>query len=143
VRTILDLPRPAGALFVRSLHGLTGGNPFFVEEVLRSLIAEGDIFLSDRGWQRKPLDEIRVPRSVAEAVGRRVALLSPASRDVLTLAAVAGQRVDFALLLALSALDEPSLITAIKELIAAQLLVEDSADVFVFRHALTRQAIYN
>ena len=143
VRMILDLPRPAAALFVRSLHGLTGGNPFFVEEVLRSLIAEGDIFFSARGWQRKPLDEIRVPRSVAEAVGRRVALLSPASRDVLTLAAVAGQRVDFALLLALSALDEPSLIAAIKELIAAQLLVEDSADVFVFRHALTRQAIYN
>jgi DNA-binding CsgD family transcriptional regulator/tetratricopeptide (TPR) repeat protein len=143
IREILHLSRPAGGVFVRSLHGLTGGNPFFVEEMLRSLIAAGDVFHSDDGWQRKPLDQLRVPRSVGEAVARRAALLTPVARDLLTLAAVVGERVEFALLQALSGLDDDTLIAAVKELIAAQLLVEMADDLFAFRHALTRQAIYS
>jgi predicted ATPase len=142
VRAILDLPRPAGAVFVRSLHGLTGGNPFFVEEVLRSLIAAGDVYPSDAGWQRRSLDQLRVPRSVDDAVGRRAALLGGAAREALTLAAVAGRSVDFGLLQTLSGFDDEVLIAAIKELIAAQLLIDVSEDRFAFRHALTRQAIY-
>jgi DNA-binding CsgD family transcriptional regulator len=143
VRAILDLPRPAGTSFVRALHGLTGGNPFFVEEVLRALIAAGDIYPSHEGWHRKPLDQLRVPRSVEDAVQRRGALLSPTTREVLTLASVVGRRFDFDLLHSLSGLDEAALIVAIKELIAAQLLIEVSADHFAFRHALTRQAVYS
>ncbi len=142
LRAILDLPRPPAAVFVRSLHGLTGGNPFFAEEVVRSLIAEGGIYPSDEGWQRKPLDRLRVPRSVEDAVQRRGALLSPTAREVLTLAGVVGRRIDFDLLRSLSGLDEAALVTAVKELIAAQLLVEVSADQFAFRHALARQAVY-
>src|SRR5688500_7448352 len=142
VRAILDLPRPAGTAFVRALHGLTGGSPFFVEEVLRALIAAGDIYPSHEGWHRKPLDQLRVPRSVEDAVQRRGALLSPTTREVLTLAAVVGRRFDFDLLRSLSGLDEAALVAAIKELIAAQLLIEVSADQFAFRHALTRQAVY-
>ena len=136
LRALLDLPRPASAVFVRALHSLTGGNPFFVEEVVRSLVAEGGIFPSQEGWQRKPLDQLRVPRSIEDAVQRRSALLSPTAHEALTLAAVMGRRFDFTLLHALS------LVAAIKELIAAQLLDEVSADVFAFRHALTRQAVY-
>jgi DNA-binding CsgD family transcriptional regulator len=60
----------------------------------------------------------------------------------LTLAAVAGRRFDFALLQALTQHDEQHLLHLIKELIAAQLVVEESAEQFAFRHALTRQAIY-
>jgi DNA-binding CsgD family transcriptional regulator len=141
VRAILDLPQRAGVVFVRSLHGLTAGNPFFVEEVLRSLVSAGDIYPSQEGWQRKPLDQLRVPRSIEDAVQRRGARLSPAAREVLTLAAVVGRRIDFDVLHALSDLDESALVAAIKELIAAQLLVEVSADRFAFRHALSRQAV--
>jgi DNA-binding CsgD family transcriptional regulator len=142
VRAILNLPRPAGTAFVRALHGLTGGNPFFVEEVLRALIAAGDIYPAHEGWHRKPLDQLRVPRSVEDAVQRRGALLSPTAREVLTLASVVGRRFEFDLLHSLSGLDEAGLVAAIKESIAAQLLIEVSADHFAFRHALTRQAVY-
>src|SRR5829696_6540377 len=142
LRAILDLPRPPGAAFVHALHGLTGGNPFFVEEVLRSLVAEGAIHPTDDGWQRRRIDQLRVPRSVAEAVQRRVALLSTATRDVLTLAAVVGRRVDLGLLQALTGLDDDALLPAMKELIAAHLLIEVSDELFAFRHALIRQAIY-
>jgi len=60
---------------------------------------------------------------------------------VLTLAAVAGRRFDFDLLRALTGHDEAALVRLIKQLINAQLVVEESAEVFAFRHALTRTAV--
>jgi len=75
-------------------------------------------------------------------VQQRTDLLSRDARRVSILAAVAGRRFDFALLQALTKHDEDQLLTLIKELIAAQLVVEESEEQFAFRHALTRQAIY-
>ncbi len=83
----------------------------------------------------------RVPRSVRDAVERRTAQLSAAGRHTLSLAAVAGQRFDVELLKALTGADESELLQSIKELLAAGLVIEESADRFAFRHALTREAV--
>src|SRR5438132_636723 len=88
------------------------------------------------------LGDVRIPRSVQDAVGQRVERVSAAARHVLTLAAVAGRRFDFVLLQQLTGHDEAYLLLLLKELIAAQLVVEESAERFAFRHALTREAIY-
>jgi DNA-binding CsgD family transcriptional regulator/tetratricopeptide (TPR) repeat protein len=74
-------------------------------------------------------------------VRRRVAQLSPGARETLTLAAVCGRRFDFTLLEAVSGCSAPELLGRVKELIAAQLVIEESAERFAFRHALTREAI--
>src|SRR5260370_23061546 len=60
----------------------------------------------------------------------------------MTMAAVDGRRFAFAHLQELTQHDEQHLLQLIKELIAAQLVVEESAEQLSFRHALTRQAIY-
>ena len=39
--------------------------------------------------------------------------------------------------------DEPHILVYMKELVAAQLVMEEAADLFSFRHALTRQAVYS
>ena len=127
--------------FVTSLHGLTEGNPFFVEEVLKALVIDGDLVQSDGAWHARPLEHVRVPRTAMEAVGRRLAGLSEAARRVASVAAVAGRRFDFELLAALTPHSEAELLSLVKELIAAQLVIEESADRFAFRHALTREAI--
>src|SRR5207248_9678618 len=84
----------------------------------------------------------RIPRNRREAVQARVTQLSPPARQLLTLASVVGRRFDFALLQHLTQQTEDTIIALIKELVDAQLVVEESADQFAFRHALTRQAIY-
>ena len=131
-----------GEDFVHVLHGLTEGNPFFVEETLKSLITAGDLAHTGAGWRARPLERVRVPRTAVEAVRRRLASLSVAARSVASMAAIAGRRFDFDLLRGLTNLDEGALLALVKELIAAQLVVEESADRFAFRHALTREAIY-
>lgn len=139
---IFDLQRSVRAAFLDALHTLTEGNPFFIEEVLKALVTAGDIFFQEGQWDRKPLPELQIPRTVQAAVQRRTEQLSPAARQLLNLAAVAGRRFDFALLQALTGQDETTLLALIKELVAAQLVVEATPEQFAFRHALTQQAIY-
>lgn len=140
VRAIFDQPRPLRAEFLDAVLRLTEGNPFFIEEILRTMVLAGDIFYHQGIWDRKPLAELHIPRSVQEAMRQRREQLSPTSQQVLTVAAVAGRRLDFSLLQQLTGLEEPALIEALKELIAAQLLVEEGADRFAFRHALIQEA---
>ena len=131
-----------------TIYTLTEGNPFFVEEMLKSLISAGELRYVDGTWERR-LDRSDsdgfsfVPRSVQDAVKQRTDRLSVAAKQVLTLAAVAGRRFDFTLLQQVLHEDEDQLLLLMKELIAAQLVVEESADQFAFRHTLIRQAIYN
>src|SRR5688500_5294963 len=59
------------------------------------------------------------------------------------MAAVIGRRFGLPLLQILSGQDERALIESIKELLAAGFIVEESAEQFAFRHALTREAVYD
>jgi DNA-binding CsgD family transcriptional regulator len=142
LRAVFDQARPVSGDFLDALYALTEGNPFFIEEVLKSLLAAGGIFLREGRWDRKPLQELRIPRSLDLAVQHRLDNLAPGARQVAALAAVAGRRFGFDLLEALTDMDEPTLLAHLKELAAAQLIVEESADAYAFRHALTREAVY-
>ena len=142
VRAIFALPRSARLELPDPIYALTEGNPFFVEEILKSLLMAGDIFFENGRWDRKSLSELHIPRSVQDAVQQRTDRLSEPARHVLTLAAVAGRRFDFDLLQQMTHDGEDQLLQSIKELIAAQLVVEESEERFAVRHTLTRQAVY-
>ena len=142
LQAIFDLGRPVQSAFLDAIYTLTEGNPFFIEEILKSLIAASEISYTDGVWDRKPLGELHIPRSIADAVQQRSQHLSESARQLVVLAAVAGRRFDFAVLQRLTHHDEQQLLTLMKELMSAQLVVEESAEQFAFRHALTRQAIY-
>ena len=140
--TAFDMRRFLHGELLDTLYTLTEGNPFFVEETLSAMIAAGDIFYVQGYWNRRSFHAARIARSVQDAVQRRTEHLGEAARQVLTLAAVAGRHFDFVLLQQLTQYDEHQLILIMNELVAAQLVVEESAEQFAFRHALTRQAIY-
>src|SRR3982074_329955 len=103
--------------------------------MLKALLVAGDLDCTDGTWRARPLEHVRVPRSATEAVARRLAGLTTPARDVACVAAVAGRRFDFELLQALTPHDEAKLLALVKELVNAQLVVEESADRFAFRHA--------
>ncbi len=103
-------------LDVRELHRITGGNPFFVTEVLAS--GGG------------------VPRTVRDAVLTRAARLGESARAVLDAAAVAGPRVEPWLLQDLAAAES----NAVEQCLATGVLRVDEG-LFSFRHELARQAI--
>ena len=142
IRAIFEQQRPVQTEFVQAIYSLTDGNPFFVEETLKALVTSGEIYYANGNWTRKPLDELHIPRTVQDAVQRRTRQLSEPARQLLTWAAVAGRRFDFSLLQEVTGQTETELLRLVRELLAAQLVLEESVDHFVFRHALTRQAVY-
>lgn len=103
------------------LHRLTGGNPFYVTEVL----AAGSDALRDGG----------LPHSVSDAVRARLARLSSAGRETAYAAAVCGPRTTLALLHNVS----PSAAEGLAECLEAGVLIADTHTVD-FRHELARRA---
>ncbi len=140
--TSFDMRRYLHGELLDTLYTLTEGNPFFVEETLSAMIAAGDIYYVQGFWNRRLQQAVRIPQSVQDAVQQRTQQLGEGAKQVLTLAAVAGRQFDFVLLQQLTRYDEQHLIGILKELVAAQLVVEQSNEQFAFRHALTRRAIY-
>jgi DNA-binding CsgD family transcriptional regulator/Tfp pilus assembly protein PilF len=128
------------------IYPLTEGNPFFVEEVLTSLVSRGELVCDDNGWHYishpdRRGERLPVPRSVQEAVQQRTAYLSEDAKRLLSLAAMAGRRFNVTLLQEVMRCDETHLLALLKEVMGAQLVIEEAADQFAFRHALTQQAI--
>jgi DNA-binding CsgD family transcriptional regulator/tetratricopeptide (TPR) repeat protein len=114
-----------------ALHRRTGGNPFFLEEL---------VVTAGRADPAR-LAALPLPWSLSEAVLRRLDDLAPAQRRVVDAAAVLGRRVSFDLLAAVTGSGEDELIAILRHLVTENVMAEEEPDVFAFRHALTREAI--
>jgi predicted ATPase len=118
--------RPSAALAGR-VYERSGGNAFLAEELLAA---------PERG--------VPVPTTVQGLVLARIAGLTPPARGLVRLAAAAGVRVRHGLLAAAGGLGEEGLLAAVRELAENHLLVADpSGEGYAFRHALTREAVYD
>jgi len=133
------------AEFRDAIYERSEGNPFFTEELLKSLVESGDVyFTTTSGWDRKPIAQLRIPTSVREAVRLRAERLSEGAQATLSAAAVIGQRFAFELLRTVRDVAEPALEGHVRELIEQQLAIElDTPDEYAFRHALTREVAYD
>ena len=143
LRAIFRQSHPIRPDFLQPVFELTDGNPFFVEEVVRALVAAGDIYQAAGRWERRSALQLRIPRNVQAAVQQHANSLTAEAKNLLNLASVSGRFFEFDVLSAITGHDDAALISLIRELIAAQLVVETSTDRFTFRHALTRQAVYS
>ncbi len=126
----------------RAIHEETEGNPFFVRELLRHLIETGAIVRRDGRWgSNLPVEELGIPDSVREVVGRRLSRLSEEANQVLRIAAVVGSEFELPVVHVASGLDEDPLLAALDEGTSARLIVA-SAERYRFAHALVRDALY-
>ncbi|MBP2326092.1 DNA-binding SARP family transcriptional activator/type II secretory pathway predicted ATPase ExeA [Kibdelosporangium banguiense] len=118
-------PELAEALWER-----TGGNPFYIGEVLRLRAGE------------RELPGV-VPQGARTVLDRRVARLPEETRTLLRAAAVAGREVDIDLLEAVTDASTEEVMTGMEPAVASGLIVEPSAGAdYRFSHALVRDALY-
>ena len=127
------------------LYDRSDGNPFFTEELIKSLVDSGDVFHSAGKWDRKPIDQMKIPGSVREAVRARVEKLTPDAQATLSAAAAIGLRCSFDLLRTVRGIGEADLEGHLREAIDQQLVVElgGRSDEYGFRHALTKEVVYD
>ena len=122
----------------------TGGNPFFLGEVVRHLRESGRLVDTDGGWAGAWSATGDVPEGIRDVVRARVAKLSETAGQLLVLAAVTGDEFDLRTLAAAGDLTEDEGVAAIDEVIAAALVVELGPPPARcrFAHALVRASLY-
>jgi class 3 adenylate cyclase len=124
----------------------TGGNPFFVGELLRHLSESGAIRQGDDGrWAAgADLPAAGLPVSIREVIGKRTRWLGPDTHRVLSVAAVIGRDFDLDVLTRVVDLDEDRLVDLCDRAVAAAMLhPSERVDGYSFAHALIEHTLYD
>jgi tetratricopeptide (TPR) repeat protein len=137
---------PSLAPLTPLLIARTAGNPFFLEESVRTLIETGEL-VGEPGAYRlaQPLQSIQVPATVQAVLASRIDRLLPEAKRLLQTAAVIGTEVPLPLLAAMADLPDTALHRHLAQLQAAEFLYETCLfpePEYTFKHALTHEVAY-
>ncbi|MGI8729053.1 MAG: ATP-binding protein [Solirubrobacteraceae bacterium] len=124
---------------VRAIHRATEGNPFFVDEVVRLLSAEG------RLDSEAQVAGLRLPDGVRETIRHRLQPLSDRARALLSTAAVVGREFRLDTLRRVCELEPAELDKALTEALEFGVIAERSPAIglYGFSHGLVREALYD
>jgi class 3 adenylate cyclase/tetratricopeptide (TPR) repeat protein len=124
----------------------TGGNPFFIEEIVKGLVDRGSL-TGEKGAYRlaHSVDEVTIPPTVQAVLTARIDRLPEHEKAVLQSAAVIGKQFPEAVLRNAMRLSGPELEDALRALIAAEFIYEESPypePEYAFMHPLTQEVAY-
>jgi class 3 adenylate cyclase/tetratricopeptide (TPR) repeat protein len=124
----------------------TEGNPFFLEENVRTLV-ETQVLVGESGAYRlaQQLPTIHVPATVQAILAARIDRLPQDEKRLLQTAAVIGTEVPFTLLQGMTEMSEEALSRGLSHLQTTEFLYETSLfpeRVYTFKHALTHEVTY-
>ncbi len=128
-------PEQISKALAQAIVAKADGNPFFLEELARTVVEQGD--------RRLPL---AVPDTIHAVLAARIDRLPPAAKRLLQAAAVIGQDVTAPLLQALAGLPEEELRRGLRHLQAAELVYETRLvpePTYTFKHVLTQEVAYH
>jgi tetratricopeptide (TPR) repeat protein len=137
---------PSLAPLKKLLIERTEGNPFFLEESVRTLVETQEL-IGEPGAYRlaQDLPQIQVPSTVQAILSARIDRLPQDEKRLVQTAAVIGNEVPFSLLQAIADVPEEALRRDLTHLQAAEFLYETSLypeQVYTFKHALTHEVAY-
>jgi class 3 adenylate cyclase/tetratricopeptide (TPR) repeat protein len=137
---------PSVGPLVPLLIARTEGNPFFLEESVRSLVETGELVGARGVYQlvRAP-ETLHIPATTQTILAARIDRLAPEDKRLLETAAVVGKDVPLPLLAAVAELDEAPLRAGLGRLQAAEFLYETRLvpePEYTFKHALTHDVAY-
>src|SRR6266481_2856721 len=132
--------RDLGEEALEVLYRTTGGNPFFLNETLRLVLAEQNL----GNISPESIKKIVIPDTVRAAIRRRIELVPAAVQDALRIGAAIGVEFEFALLQRVIEAETAALLDTVGKGIAADLLSEQATTrgSYRFVHSLTAETIY-
>jgi class 3 adenylate cyclase/predicted ATPase len=138
---------PTVAALGERIRERTGGNPFFIEEVVQALAETGGLE-GVKGAYRlvRPAAELRLPATVQAVLSARIDRLADREKQVLETAAVIGREFTEPVLRRVVELPEIDLGTTLQKLANAEFVYEEALypeAQYTFKHALTQEVAYN
>lgn len=124
----------------------TGGNPFFIEEVVQGLVEERTLQGRRGAYElAEAITDVKIPASVQAVLGARIDRLSGREKTLLQTAAVAGRRFSRRLLGSVAGLTDTDVDAALRTLMETELIYEAVAypeEEYTFKHALVEEVAY-
>lgn len=122
-----------------------GGNPFFIEEVIRSLIDEGAILIKDNGFEvSDKIDTVLIPSTINDVLVARIDRLEERTRELVKVAAIIGRSFFYRIIKDVTKpLENPNIRLAY--LIDIQFIKEHTHMQeleYIFNHALVQEVAY-
>lgn len=144
IRRILnqdDVPKD----FCELVYEKTGGNPFFVEEVVKSLKEEEFIHPVNGGWEINEVSRIEFPGTVKSVLKARVSRLDEDCQNALMMASFIGRDFGFDALSGILRVEEDRLLETMEKILESGLVKEKvvrGQDVYSFSDVRVRDAIH-
>lgn len=115
--------------FVDRVARETAGNPFFISEVMRSLVERGSVYLERGRWSAdRPIGVLEIPGTMASLFERRLARLDPRERDVLQFVAAYGRPMPLSLIATVAKLDDEGTHHIVLGLVRRQMILRGTVD---------------
>ncbi|MGO9263480.1 MAG: AAA family ATPase [Candidatus Binataceae bacterium] len=130
----------------RLITDRTGGNPFFIEEIVQAPFDEGDLVRNGVVKVMRSLSQLRLPATVQGMLAARIGRLALEQRELLQMLAVIGRESPRDLLEQVAPRADTKLERLLADLQAAEFIYEQpvAGNVeYVFKHALTQEVAYN
>jgi len=132
--------------FKRLIIERTGGNPFFIEEMVQTLFDEGTMVRNGVVKVTRSLSQLRLPPTVQGILAARIDRLPAQQKELLQTLAVVGRESAHAVISKMTGAPEAHLKRMLAELRAAEFIYEQPAladTEYIFKHALTQEVAYN
>jgi adenylate cyclase len=136
-----DVPRE----FCELVFEKTRGNPFFVEEVVKSLKEEGIIYREADKWRIKEVSKIEFPKTVKSVIKARIGRLDDECQNVLTLASFVGNDFSFDALCGVTGFEEDKVLDLMDRMLKTGLIKERvirGEDVYSFADIVIRDVVH-
>jgi adenylate cyclase len=136
---------PSTARLSDRVYEHAGGNPFFIEEVVRSLVEPGKLEGGRGAYTWLGAREPEMPESVRQVLAARIDRLPGSDKELLQIASVVGRRFTGSILSRLTQLGPGDVAAGLRQLEAAELLRRESLyrGEYAFRHPLTQEVAYD
>ena len=120
----------------------SGGNPFFIEEILRELERQKKLFADGRAWVFAKNLEIIIPGSVEETIKRKLTFLNPEMKIFLEMIAVFGQEIIVDIIAMASKRNVGETLHAFDELTRLGFIKERAGENYFFGEDIVRHIVY-
>ncbi len=136
-----DVPRE----FCELIYEKTRGNPFFVEEVIKSLKEEEVIYREENKWRIKEVSRIEFPETIKSVIKTRIARLDDECQNVLTTASFVGKDFIFEALRGVTGVEDDKLLEIMEKMLKTGLVKERlirGEEVYSFADVIVRDVVH-
>jgi len=132
-------------IFCELVYERIGGNPFFVEEVIKSLKEEGVIYREEDKWKIKEVSRIKFPKTVEGVVKARLSRLDDECQNLLTMASFVGNDFTFEALCGVTSVKEDKVLELMEKMLKTGLVKERlvrGEGVYSFADVIVRDVVH-